>query len=186
MSVLESNHRAMQILEIILYSRDGRKRVLPLRPGQLNIITGQSHSGKSSLIYIVSYCMGGSTCLVPEGRILEATSWFGVLFDRGTERIFIARENPYPAQQSTNRAYMERGASITSPPVAPDTSNTTAEAVEETLGRMVGISPNLHMPPTGQTRQPLAANIRHALFYCFQHQTEIGTNQILFHRQSED
>jgi hypothetical protein len=176
----------MQILEIVLFSRDGRKRVLSLKPGRLNIVTGRSHTGKSALIYIVSYCMGGTTCLMPEGRILEATSWFGVLFDCGTERVFVARENPYPAHQSTNRAYLERGAGVASPSIAPALPNTTAEAVEETLGRLVGISANLHVPLTGQTRQPLAANIRHALLYCFQHQTEIETNQILFHRQSED
>lgn len=174
----------MQILEIVVYSRDGRKRVVPLRPGALNIITGRSHTGKSALIYIVSYCMGGSS-QIPEGRILEAASWFGVLLDCGDERVFVARENGYPALQSTTRAFIERGAKITSPDSVP-TPNTTSDKIEQTLTKLVGISPNLHVPPVGHTRLPLAANIRHALIFCFQHQTEIGTNQILFHRQSED
>src|SRR5271165_5067421 len=44
----------MQILEIVLFGRNGGKRVLHLRPGKVNIITGQSHTGKSALIHIVA------------------------------------------------------------------------------------------------------------------------------------
>ena len=33
---------------------------------------------------------------------------------------------------------------------------------------------------------PLAANIRHALYYCFQSQDEIAAKNFLFHRQSDD
>jgi Protein of unknown function (DUF3732) len=124
--------------------------------------------------------------MIPDGRILEAVSWFGLLLDLGPDRIFIARENLYPHQNSTNRMFVERGVGIESPESAPPGPNTTAEAVETLLTQILGISPNLNVPPLGQTRNPLAANIRHSLFYCFQHQTEIETNQILFHRQHED
>ena len=175
----------MQILEIVIYSRHGSRQVIPLRPGALNIITGGANKGKSALIYIVSYCMGGDDCLIPEGRIIDAASWFGVLLDCGSERLFVARENPYP-QQSTNRCYLERGANLASPTSAPADSNITSQQVEDTLTRILGIADNLHVPPRGQTRRPLSANIRHALFYCFQHQTEIETNKVLFHRQHED
>ena len=41
------------------------------------------------------------------------------------------------------------------------------------------------MPPDGQSRLPLAANIRHALYYCFQGQDEIAAKNFLFHRQSD-
>ena len=41
------------------------------------------------------------------------------------------------------------------------------------------------MPPNGQSRLPLAANIRHALYYCFQGQDEIAAKNFLFHRQSD-
>jgi hypothetical protein len=37
----------------------------------------------------------------------------------------------------------------------------------------------------GQTRRPLSANIRHALFFSFQQQSEIVSNLHLFHKQSE-
>src|SRR4051812_17401767 len=107
----------MQILEIVLYGRQpGQKRVLRLRPGEVNIITGQSHTGKSALIQIVSFCLGGQTCHVPTGRILDAVSWFGLLLQTGTETIFVARPNPFPLHASTSEAFILR--SVTESPVA--------------------------------------------------------------------
>jgi hypothetical protein len=175
----------MQILEIVLYGRNGAKRVVSLRPGEVNIITGQSHTGKTSLIAIVSYCLGGSSFHVPDGRILEAVDWFGLLLQVGNGRVFVARQNPFPTQSSTSTAFLLRGVTE-SPEVAPAAANTSLDAFEANLTRMLGIAPNLHVPPSTSTRPPLAANIRHALFYCFQHQTEIANNQILFHRQATD
>lgn len=65
-------------------------------------------------------------------------------------------------------------------------SNTNVSGIEESLTRRIGISENLNTPPEGQSRLPLAANIRHALYYCFQGQDEIAAKNFLFHRQSDD
>ena len=173
----------MQILEIVLYGRNGKKRVVRLRPGQVNIIVGRSHTGKTALIPIVFYCLGGTSFNVPEGRILDTVSWFGLLLDHNGTRVFIARENPYPTRTSTSTVYLELAVSE-SPAHAPSAPNTNVGALESELSRLIGISPNLNVAPEGSTRPPLAANIRHSLFYCFQHQTEIANNQVLFHRQS--
>ena len=175
----------MQILEIVLYGRSGGKRVIRLRPGSVNIITGRSHTGKSALITIVSYCLGGSSFNIPEGRIVEAVAWFGLLLQVGGSRLFVARENPYPARSSTSTAFIDRVAQE-SPATAPERGNTNIDAFEDALSEIVGIGANLNVPTTTSTRPPLAANIRHALIYCFQHQTEIATNQTLFHKQSVD
>lgn len=44
---------SMQILSIVLYSHDGRRRIVKLSPGVVNIITGASKTGKSALIDVV-------------------------------------------------------------------------------------------------------------------------------------
>lgn len=175
----------MQILEIVLYGRNGGKRVIRLRPGEINIITGRSHTGKSALIAIVSYCLGGSSFNIPEGRIVQAVAWFGLLLQVRGSRMFVARENPYPARASTSTAYIDRTAQE-SPAAAPERANTSIDAFEDALSEIVGIGANINVPPLTSTRPPLAANIRHALIYCFQHQTEIATNQTLFHKQAVD
>ena len=175
----------MQLLEIVLYGRNGQKRVLALRPGQTNIITGASKTGKSALIEIVDYCLGRGECTVPEGVIRDHVSWYGIRLQFESDQIFVARENPAQGRITTNQAYLEQGTVVPSPATAPATPNTTSQAVEVTLTRKLGIAPNLHTPSTGQTRLPLEANIRHALFYCFQQQNEIANKNILFHSQGE-
>ena len=132
---------------------------------------------------MVFYCLGGTSFNVPEGRILDTVAWFGLLLEHHGTRVFVARENPYPTRTSTSTAFLAIGVTA-SPENAPLEPNTNVEALEAELSRVVGISPNLNIAPEGSTRPPLAANIRHSLFYCFQHQTEIANNQVLFHKQS--
>src|SRR5260370_39818991 len=148
----------MQILEIVLYGRNGAKRVLSLRPGEVNIITGQSHTGKTSLIAIVSYCLGGSSFHVPEGRILDTGAWFGLLLQIGNGRVFVAREDPSPRRCSTSTAVVLRGVTA-SPDAAPAAANTSLEAFEADLTRMLGITTDLPVPPSTSTNQPQTAHI---------------------------
>lgn len=174
----------MQILEIVLYSHRGQKRVVPLKPGRANIITGGSAKGKSALIEIVDYCLGSSTCAVPEGVIRDTVSWFGLRLQFESDQMFVARQNPTPLHQmATSRAYVERGGVVKSPASAPEEPNTTIGAIVDELAARVGIGATLHVPPPGQTRQPLAATLRHALTFCFQQQNEIASKDTLFHGQ---
>ena len=176
----------MQIIEIVLYSNSGEKRLLALQPGRTNIITGGSATGKSALIEIVDYCLGSSECRVPEGVIRDTVSWFGVRLQFPTDQMFVARQNPTSLRQSiTNRAYIIQGDTVVSPDAAPQEPNTTIEAVTDVLTGKIGISENLQTPPTGHTRHPLAANIRHGLIFCFQQQNEIASKDTLFHKQHD-
>ena len=72
-------------------------------------------------------------------------------------------------------------------PEARDLSATTnIDSVVERLTAVVGIGLNLHEPPAGQTRDPLAAKLRHALAFVFQPQNEISQPGFLFHKQSDN
>ena len=175
----------MQILEIVLYGKQQQKRSLPLQIGRPNIITGASTTGKTALADIVDYCLGRGECRIAEGVIRENTSWYGLRLQFSKGQIFVARQNPPIGQATTNKSYIQQGDVVPSPLTAPE-ANTTIEAIQEELTRRIGISPNLHTPPVGQSRRALEANIRHALIYCFQQQWEIASKSILFHRQDED
>lgn len=176
----------MQILEIILYGHNGKKRDLTFKPGSTNIITGKSATGKSALIEIVDYCLGSKECNIPEGRIRDTVAWFGLRLQFPSGQIFIARQSPPANQQTTNSAYIEERKIVLSPNNAPNEPNTTIKAVQDALTIKLGISPNLHTPSINETRLPLAANIRHSLFYCFQQQNDIAQKNYLFHRQHQN
>ena len=175
----------MQILELVLYGKNGKKRTLPFNLGKVNIIPGESKAGKSAVGDIIEYCMGGSSCNIAVGVVRDNITWYGLLLQFDTNRVFVARKNPDPGRQSTSFCYYEVGTDIGSPETASFTSNTNTEGIEELLTKQIGISENIHMPEEDESREPLEANIRHALFCCFQSQDEVAARNHLFHRQSE-
>ncbi len=176
----------MQIRELVLYGYNGKVRHLPFELGKVNIITGRSKSGKSVVGDIIDYCLGGDSCNIADGVVRDNVAWYGLLLQFDYERVFVARKNPDRGQQSTGFCYIEVGEKIEVPENCNFTSNTNVVGIEEALTRRLGISENLNTPPEGQSRLPLAANIRHALYYCFQGQDEIAAKNFLFHHQSDD
>lgn len=176
----------MQIRELVLYGYNGKVRHLPFALGQVNIITGRSKSGKSVVGDIIDYCLGGDSCNIADGVVRDNVAWYGLLLQFEHERVFVARKNPDKGQQTTGVCYIDIGEKIEAPDNCDFASNTNLSGIEESLTRRIGISENLNTPPEGQSRLPLAANIRHALYYCFQGQDEIAAKNFLFHHQSDD
>lgn len=176
----------MQILELVLYGVNGEVRHLPFNLGVVNIISGKSKSGKSVIGDIIDYCLGGSSCSIADGVVRETVSWYGLLLQFSDGRIFVARQSPPKGQQSTGKFYYEIGKDLVVPESQNFISNSNVDGIEEMLSRRLGIAENINVPPEGQTRLPLSANIRHALYYCFQNQDEVAARNFLFHKQSED
>ena len=176
----------MQIRELVLYGYNNKVRHLPFSLGKVNIITGKSKSGKSVVGEIIDYCLGGNSCNIADGVVRDNVAWYGILLQFEHERVFIARKNPDKGQQTTTICYIEVGTDLEAPNQCDFVPNANVAGVEEILTRRIGISENLNTPPEGQSRLPLAANIRHALYYCFQNQDEIAAKNFLFHHQAED
>lgn len=176
----------MQILELVLYGVNGEVRHLPFNIGTVNIISGKSKSGKSVIGDIIDYCLGGTSCSIADGIVRETVSWYGLLLQFRDSRVFVARQSPPKGQQSTGKFYYEIGKDVVVPENQSFISNSNVDGIEQMLSRRLGISENINIPPDGQTRLPLSANIRHTLYYCFQNQDEVAARNFLFHKQSED
>ncbi len=144
---------SMQILNIVLYSHDGRRRIVKLNPGVVNVITGASKTGKSALIDIVDYCFGSGECRVPEGPIRRGVSWFGLHLKLAAGQAFVARRCPDARAASSEDCFVEVGDSvgIPDPTVLRQTTNT--RGLGALLSGWAGIRENLHEPQ--QARQDL-------------------------------
>lgn len=177
----------MQILQLALYSHEGERRELNFKPGRLNIIPGDSQTGKSALIEIVRYCLGDTRYRVPAGVIPEKVGWFAlrISLPAGLEAV-IARPAPPEGQATSSAAMLRIGARVALPTFPELEPNTNADAVVDTLGRAIGIEDNEAPLPSGARRPPVEATLDHALFFCFQRQDEIASRDLLFHRQAED
>lgn len=177
----------MQIQKIILYSHSGEKRILPFELGKVNIITGESKSGKSALIEIINYCLASKGCDIPEGIIRDTVSYFAILLAfNDSETAFIARENPnIKGLQASTTVCLIRNIGENLPDLGEINSNLNVDALKDYLTRKIGISENVHVPDS-LTREPLKANFKHSRFYCYQPQYLVADPYQLFYNQNKE
>lgn len=175
----------IQLKGIVLYNFSGEKRILPLYPGKLNILTGSPKTGKTSIINIIDYCFGAKDCKIADGVLRNTVEWVGILFSVHEGDAFIARKMPLPGKDSSEAIYYITGSSIDIPDHCSLVQNANSNAIEKIMTMHLNIIENKIDVPFGQTRSKFYINSRHSLFYNFQHQNDIANNNILFYRQSE-
>lgn len=178
------------IAQIALYSHDERSRLVELRPGQVNIITGDSGTGKSALIQVIDYCLGSRNCEIADFVKIRC-SWVGILWTRGSERCFIARKVPAPREQTTRRFCLLTGSNVRAP---SRTSDLPLEGGEtgalSRFSALMGIAEASSETFGADTRDPFAISIRHTLPFLLQSDTTITNARTLFwggldtHRQA--
>ena len=177
----------MQISKIILYNKVGESRVLGFNLGKLNIISGESKSGKTALIGILDYCLASSSCNISEGKIRDTVSFFAVVvvFNDG-EKTFIARQNPNVKNVNTvTTVCLMRNIGEKIPAFSELDSNFNIDSLKDFLSRKIGINENVHVPDS-LTREPLKANFKHSRFYCYQPQYLVADPNQLFYNQNKD
>ncbi len=108
----------LTILKIVLWPKNTnlRPRVVPFEPGKINVITGDNGTGKSTLTWIVDYCLGSEKCSIPVGLIRDLTGWFGLHLKLANTEMIIARRNPED-QRSTTDLYWNEGLKLEVPAV---------------------------------------------------------------------
>ncbi|MFD5065553.1 DUF3732 domain-containing protein [Streptomyces sp. NPDC058394] len=178
----------MQLLALALYHQDGTKtpRVLRFRPGRLNILTGESETGKTGVLDVVDYCLGRSKPGLPDNPIDQTVGWYALLAEfRDGRRMVLAR--PRPSGSSTNEAFVRSGDQTLSLPRANELKvNSNAAALRSEVSAHLGIEDFRFQPPAGAARYSFDVSVAQAALFCFQNQDEIAAKKTLFHRQTED
>lgn len=175
----------MQISTISLYGKNGERRDVEFNIGEVNIITGASKKGKSSLLDIVEYCLGSSECTVAEGYIKKTVDWYAVLLDFPDTQVFIARAAPLPGVKSNSASHLLVGKNITIPNKDELEASTNISSVMSFLTSKLGVPEQVTEVPEDQTRSEISISFKHSKYYLFQGQDEIAAKKFLFHRQAE-
>lgn len=180
----------MQLLAIVLYHGDGRVRRLNFKPGALNIVTGQSETGKSALLTIIDYCLGRSEMNVPVGIISSTVAWYGSLWEiEGTGpqalRAFVGRPKLADGAKSSTVAMLEMAVGLEPPAFDDLRSNTDTTQLRIQLGRRIGIEESAVDRSFGRSNEGMEANLGHAALLCLQSQSEVANQALMFHRQGE-
>lgn len=152
-------------------------RELPFYDNKINIITGASRTGKSSIIPIIDYCLGSTKCAIPVDTIRNACAWFGVIFNLDGEQLLLCRQEP-GTQNSTSAMYMQRAPEVVIPNIV--TANTNVDAVNRLLNELFSISA-LALDPSekGFTGRP---SYRDMMAFLFQPQNIVANADVLFYK----
>ncbi len=167
-----------QLRQVILWPRrGGDPRVVKFEPGMVNVISGASKTGKSSVIPIIDYCLGSEKCAIPVGVIRESCSWFGVLVDTFEGQKLIARREPGDLKASGDMLLLE-GPEI-EPPSIIQQKNQTVDYVKAVLNRLSGLS-NLQFEPGSEDRFKSRPSFRDLMAFLFQPQNIVANPDVMF------
>lgn len=175
----------MQIKQISLYGKNKKRRDVEFETSKLNIITGASKKGKTSLLDIIDYCLGSKECDVAAGYIRNTVSWFSTLFQLGSSQVFIARKAPGLGAKSSVECMLLVGENVIIPEPDEIRSDTTIDSAIKLLSSKLGMPEYNTEVPEGQSRSSISLSFKHSKFFLFQSQDEIANKKVLFHRQSE-
>lgn len=107
----------LSILKVILWPRQTElpPRVIRFEDNIINVITGESGTGKSTISDIIDYSLGSAKCAIPVGLIRNVTEWFGMHIKIQNTELIIARRNP-GEQQVTGDFFWTEGLELEVPP----------------------------------------------------------------------
>lgn len=173
------------IKKILLFGDGNEKREVSLTPG-LNIITGDSKTGKSAIIEIIDYCLFASRSTIPKGIIDKFTQLYAIVLKVEEKYISIGRIKP--SDVDSNKVYFK---------VETDTSfledinkeyftNSTLKLLKEgqaELERHLGLSV-LDTRPDNESEKTKygKASLRSFVSFLFQHQNLIANKHSMFYR----
>jgi hypothetical protein len=109
------------IEKIILWLKNGKKRELKFEPNKVNVITGDSNTGKTAILEIIDYCYFSSKSTISESVINENVSWYGLKININDKKYTIGRKALFEGNVS-NEYYFSSVGEI--PEKEPESNNT--------------------------------------------------------------
>lgn len=171
------------IKSIIIFDKNGEKRVVPLKQG-VNIITGESKTGKSALVEIIDYCLCSTRCTVPKGKITEFAYLYALVMLIGNSTYVIARYN----WDDGGKMFFFKEAEDFSPAnleinYFAEKNALSYKDVKNEIECALGLF--ITNIATDADQQGKKASLRNMVSYLFQHQNLMASKFALFYRFSD-
>lgn len=171
------------IRAIMIFSETGELRSVPLESG-VNIVTGESKTGKSALVEIIDYCLCSSRSTIPKGKITDFSYLYvlPMIIDKNTyiiarynlkngSKMHVLKETEDFQVENVNIKYFE-GKPLLSVKAAQ-------YEIEAAFGLYVS-----NITSDGE-KQGKKASLRNMVSYLFQHQNLMASKFALFYRFSD-
>ncbi|WP_417609305.1 DUF3732 domain-containing protein [Owenweeksia hongkongensis] len=183
----------LRIKTIILYpvNTDLKPRVIPFNEKKVNVITGYSKRGKSSIIEIIDYCLGSTEPNIPIGRIRNMVSIFALKVNINGIDAFIGRNAPSQSGNSSDIMYYQE---VSSKGEYPDfNTNKWRENLDEYKINKESLIQTLNTKGGFQNLEeqsffsdkPLTIGFRSTSSFLFQPQGLIANGNTIFYKTEE-
>ncbi len=156
-----------------------QRRDVNFEADALNIITGASGTGKSTLIKAVDYCLGSSKCELP-AHVRRRSLAVGVRWVSGDAQMIVGRLIPPVGQATSTRMFTTSGRELPLPGTVDEFDGaTTLEAAKAFIERAFGIGDLIGEADAvgGRGR----ATVRHVTPYMFVTKEVIYSESTLLH-----
>ncbi|EJY57133.1 chromosome segregation protein SMC [Alicyclobacillus hesperidum URH17-3-68] len=168
---------------IAVFNKEGDKRYITLEEG-LNIITGDSKSGKSALLEIIDYCLGSSQSTIPKGVITDFGHLYCIVLQIRKTRLILGR-----------RSFQDDGRTKMFLRVEPDgksiqditlnyfdsTGFDQIRRILDQVGSFLGLTVT-DMSEFSDGRKEGKPSVRNMMSFLLQHQNLIANKFALFYR----
>lgn len=166
-----------QIEKLILWPKKVKYnyKAIDFDTNSVNVITGDSRTGKSAIIPIIDYCLASGECYIPTQTIRNACSWFGIVVNLENSKVLLARREP-GIQKSTSDMMFVQGEEIDIPEVPEKNAN--CQVVKQFLDEYARLS----FLDTDESYYGSRPAFRDLMSFCFQPQNVVANANILFYK----
>lgn len=118
--------------KLLLWLKDGSLRTLKFQNDKINVITGNSKTGKTAILEIIDYCLCGSneTVVISREHIGENVAWYGIRFFINDKTYTIARGEISDTGKFSNDYYFSQTGEIPESPSAKMGEQALKEIIE--------------------------------------------------------
>ena len=153
--------KKFNILKLVLWSRNGKQKVLKFQADKINVITGHSNTGKTAVLDIIDYCFFASSKGISNSIINESIAWYGVVFEINDKTYTLARKH-YTNKVSNEYYFSSIGEVPESNPIA----NNTEIALKAIIETEFSINSNITLAYGGKLlKQGSKVSLRYFLMF---------------------
>jgi hypothetical protein len=167
---------------IFLWSHRGERRDVQFARNRVNVITGESHTGKTALLDIIDYCFLSSKHNLPDSIINENTAWYGLKVHINDKEFVLARRSPSGSNVSEDYYF----SSTVDIPAVPH-ANTGRDEVRNILEAEFTIDERVTVAYGGRAlKAGSKVSFRYFLLFNTVSEDTITNSKVFFDRQDEE
>lgn len=172
---------SFQIANVLIWQKNGKLRNLKFDKNAVNVITGGSGKGKSSILYLIDYCfMASSAKGISKENIDKKSEWYGVRLYTKEGLVTICR--PAAHKRDTSSAYFSGSGEIPENPV----NNMSQKNIKSLIDKELGLNSDLKVPYGGRTiKAGSKISFRSFVPFCYQDQTALVSPDYLYIRPAD-